>query len=426
MQQKVAFIGLATYRDFYAPTVASLFKAMTSVPEYMWALGISDTVNVASSRNILVEQFLDTPAEYLVFIDQDMVFEPDDLRELMRAIEDNPEAGAVSGFYIKRDGSLSPLCVWVEDDNPRQVIDTVENLRLLVENRGKLVEADLIPTGFMVIRREAIEALDDPWFSINFVGKNMWSSDSEFCHKIRESGWKTYCHLGLEIGHLGMFEWKPKHFYEQAPHMISFGERDKIKEQAAERFGVNSEQYWDAVWYAERELGITRQYQELHQFITQFVPEGSRVLDIGCGPGQLLRHLSKTSKIKQTSYGVDISQNALTNVRALEFKAHKADLSKEPLPPTFNKFDVVISTEVVEHLEDESYLIGSMKHACKPGGVVILSCPANCMGPRDEPEHVRTISASEITGWFEDFEDVDLYQLKHYWVLVARKAKVNG
>ena len=68
----------------------------------------------------------------------------------------------------------------------------------------------------------------------------------------------------------------------------------------------------------------------------------SSVLDVGCGDGTLLRSLGSGL----LRIGVDISYTALNLVT----KGHRLLASSENLPFIDNEFDLVISTEVLEHL----------------------------------------------------------------------------
>ncbi len=217
---KTIFVGMAVYRDIYAKTIVNVFNALTTISNRLWAFGLVDGVNTPFARNDLVRQFLETDGEALVFIDQDMAFTPEQLDKLVSDLENNPEIGVVSGFYIKRDGTLSPLCGFLESGTTN-LVPMEANIQKLLDHRGELIECDLVPTGFMAIRREVLESLDHPYFNIYIDEKgNHWSSDYNFCLKVKQTGFKVFCDLGLEIGHYGTFEWVPEHFYQRAPKIL--------------------------------------------------------------------------------------------------------------------------------------------------------------------------------------------------------------
>lgn len=68
----------------------------------------------------------------------------------------------------------------------------------------------------------------------------------------------------------------------------------------------------------------------------------SSVLDVGCGDGSLVRSVDSAN----LKVGVDISYTALSLVTS----GHRALASSEILPFRENEFDLVMSTEVLEHL----------------------------------------------------------------------------
>lgn len=102
----------------------------------------------------------------------------------------------------------------------------------------------------------------------------------------------------------------------------------------------------------------------------------TRVLDIGCGNGYIAGQFVQRGC---TVVGIDLSQSGIAFARQtypqarFEVLAADADvlqhLNEEP-------FDLVISTEVVEHLYDpRSYTAGCYAALCEDGGRFICSTP---------------------------------------------------
>jgi SAM-dependent methyltransferase len=71
------------------------------------------------------------------------------------------------------------------------------------------------------------------------------------------------------------------------------------------------------------------------------------ILDVGCGDGTLLELLSSD----YMKAGVDISFNVLLRVE----ENKKAQALASAVPVTENLFDLVVCTEVIEHLENDQY-----------------------------------------------------------------------
>jgi ubiquinone/menaquinone biosynthesis C-methylase UbiE len=99
------------------------------------------------------------------------------------------------------------------------------------------------------------------------------------------------------------------------------------------------------------------------------------VLDIGCGQGDDLFFISR--KCNYRGYGLDFSliqlgvalrRNVFGNI-----KFFQADLNSLPLKN--NLFDIVIFSEVIEHLEDASRVLNEIKRVLKNDGKLFISTP---------------------------------------------------
>jgi SAM-dependent methyltransferase len=100
--------------------------------------------------------------------------------------------------------------------------------------------------------------------------------------------------------------------------------------------------------------------QALHQWIRDCV----RVADIGCGE-QPLRLIVEGLGGKYT--GVDVGQNLQGTVDVI------ADITRLPLSQ--NSFEVVLCTEVLEHIPDTAAAFAELERLCRPGGAIILTTP---------------------------------------------------
>jgi len=100
-----------------------------------------------------------------------------------------------------------------------------------------------------------------------------------------------------------------------------------------------------------------------------------RVVDLGCGDGSLLASFEKQG---WKSYGVDLSESGIAAARrkfpGIEFHCKGFDdaLVRELGAA---QFDLVISTEVVEHLYAPRELPRIAFQLLKPGGLMVVSTP---------------------------------------------------
>lgn len=96
------------------------------------------------------------------------------------------------------------------------------------------------------------------------------------------------------------------------------------------------------------------------------------LLDLGCGIGFMTSFFSRKCKV----YGVDISYNSLK--LALDNDKRTSFINADALLTPFkdNSFDYVISSEVIEHIEDGCSFVKELKRITKYNGIILLSTPS--------------------------------------------------
>jgi 2-polyprenyl-3-methyl-5-hydroxy-6-metoxy-1,4-benzoquinol methylase len=119
-------------------------------------------------------------------------------------------------------------------------------------------------------------------------------------------------------------------------------------------------------------------YQNLLFLVRKISLRHKKVLDIGCGVGTIDFYLAnKGARVK----GLDISQNAVMFAR---MNAEKLGLGKKvkfevanfPHKGVKGRFDVIICSEVLEHLENDFEAVAVMKQLLKRNGIIIASSPS--------------------------------------------------
>jgi len=99
--------------------------------------------------------------------------------------------------------------------------------------------------------------------------------------------------------------------------------------------------------------------------------QGDRVLDVGCGTGVWLDRLKKHFGIR--GIGVDISKSSLKTAVSKSSPELGFLCGDGPhLPFTEGYFDVVVSLDVLEHVEDQKGCLREMTRVLKPGGSFFL------------------------------------------------------
>lgn len=119
--------------------------------------------------------------------------------------------------------------------------------------------------------------------------------------------------------------------------------------------------------------GTRNKFWEEMSFISAYVRDGDKVLDLGCGNGRL-SEIFQGKKIDY--YGVDFSEKLIeiAKKRYPQLKFQVADALNLPFPDNF--FDKVYSIAVLHHIPSKELRIQFLretKRVLKPGGTVILS-----------------------------------------------------
>jgi len=101
-----------------------------------------------------------------------------------------------------------------------------------------------------------------------------------------------------------------------------------------------------------------------------------KILDVGCGEGILGEQVKRLNK-KIKIYGVDISQIALENAKKYYDDVYQIDVDDEPILHLLKdqKFDYVVSLEVMEHIIYPERLLEEIYILLKNDGKLITSIP---------------------------------------------------
>jgi len=104
----------------------------------------------------------------------------------------------------------------------------------------------------------------------------------------------------------------------------------------------------------------------------------AHVLDVGCGPGSLVRRLARAAAL---AHGCDADPRMIDRARRLaaaegltnvEFRVDQLpDLSYPP-----DRFDAVTATNVVFLQRDPAQAVNALARVCKPGGLVAMLNPS--------------------------------------------------
>jgi SAM-dependent methyltransferase len=124
-------------------------------------------------------------------------------------------------------------------------------------------------------------------------------------------------------------------------------------------------------FHAERGKKGTASIPKRIDFLRNRIGTGKQVVELGCRYGDLLSNFNEGN----TVVGVDIDRTALETCKArFGIETHLADLSS-PLPLGNRAFDIVVLSEVLEHLPYPDITLSEIRRILKEEGVLLGSVP---------------------------------------------------
>ena len=362
---------------------------------------------------------------HILFVDDDVTFPEDGLLRLLKH-----GLPVVGGVYTKNREPFIPN-VMLRVPGSEWDFDQIATWDALEKARNHEVSqvmlCDAIATGFLLIDIRVFEHIEQPWFWYRYCDSSAsiydyWSSDTDFCIKVRDAGYGVYADAGLECGHIGYFTYQMEHFRmqrEKYEHSAARSVYQKafhsalIESTGDPNVNLNTPKYWDGMW---KIWGDSRKRPDLYDPIVTAIDESDIVVDLGCGVGVFADYLAETGSCKEIIC-VDHAPVAIQACEDKGYRSYEVDLSNPVghLEYLYGDVDVVVATEVLEHMDEPDVLVEFALKLLKPDGVLFLSVPDGCMSPVSEPEHRKIWSALELKTFLQDhFSYVEVQKIQNY------------
>lgn len=111
-----------------------------------------------------------------------------------------------------------------------------------------------------------------------------------------------------------------------------------------------------------------------------------KVLDIGCGIGDMVRYRPET-------VGVDVNPKAVAFCLSQGLQVHQ--MQPDRLPCSNGEFDGATLDNVLEHLASPEALLGEIYRVLRRGGKLVIGVPGEC-GFASDPDHKHHYSEADL------------------------------
>lgn len=141
--------------------------------------------------------------------------------------------------------------------------------------------------------------------------------------------------------------------------------------------GYSAENHYGNMF--EQDRYVRRRFAQYFRLIKPELKPGVKILDVGGYMGDLLEYMKKSGIDTSTVeyHIVDYDDSALEVARKRGALTHKIDFNFQDIADVVagKKFDIIVCTEVLEHLLDPAKHLGAFPGLLEEGGRCIISLP---------------------------------------------------
>jgi len=158
-----------------------------------------------------------------------------------------------------------------------------------------------------------------------------------------------------------------------------------------ESFQMNYENYYnDSVSTAKWLISYFEKYIELKYI---------KILEWGCGPARIIRHLPDLLDESCEIFGSDYNSSTIDwckkNIPNINFSKNNL---QPPLEYQSNFFEIIYATSVFTHLSEEMHYawFKELKRLCKPNGIIFLTTHGDNCKPKLTDEELKTFELGKL------------------------------
>jgi 2-polyprenyl-3-methyl-5-hydroxy-6-metoxy-1,4-benzoquinol methylase len=410
---------------------------------------------LSAVRNKLIHSALSNPKTEWVFCwDSDMWFPPNIIDDMIDRAERN-NIKAMTGVYFNKDmeGMIPLVAKYIGDVNGtptfNNLIDPVwkflqkygqiegvadEYAYLPAPDDEALIPVDAAGAGCLLIHREVLEAVGDPWFSF----ERGCSEDYFFCLRVKECGYQMYADLSVQCGHAVQSAVTHRTFLNLYPPMeVQFRQeignshiataekyfnltRDDIAARSRnvaltindrwrdEGMAVlNSDDYIFDLMSWNISARFTNIFREIYDHINQ--PKGeAKALVFGGGIG------TESVLLGQRGWKVthfDISDTLLNYSKF--YANYVSQVTGIPYNITFtstlpprDKYDLILAIDVLNFIEDAPATLRNLSNRLKQDGLMVIALTS--------PNRRQPFHYNHANTWLDTLSQAHLQQVTKF------------
>lgn len=167
---------------------------------------------IYNARNNLVQQAIDNDFDRILWLDSDILFEPDLMPRLAEHLDNGIEY--VSGLYFKRQYPTEPVCfkTITQMQEGREIVTKA----LIYEDypKDQLFEIDATGFGAVMMTVDLAKRVKDK-YGLPFSPHLGLGEDMSFCWRAKQVGAKLYCDSSIKLKHIGSIAYTESTYLQQ-------------------------------------------------------------------------------------------------------------------------------------------------------------------------------------------------------------------
>lgn len=207
--KNIGVIGIPHTGTFPWQTAMSLLS-MRLPPDTIIKYHLVGSCLVYDARNKIIEFAEKENADWILFIDSDMVIPPDCLLKFVNAELEKKKLDMMSGIFFKRIPPYQPCFYTKARIDPKTKKSILESPIDFPETG--LIECEGLGMACTFIRKKAWRAVKEKFGEMFFPFPTI-GEDLSFCIRARLAGIKMFADLSIKVGHIGVVNFGKEHFF---------------------------------------------------------------------------------------------------------------------------------------------------------------------------------------------------------------------